>query len=360
MVILERVTVAPTLLQADHTRVFSGVLGRSPIYVQYRTQLTSGFLEYYIKESNKLDGHAVKYCGSSFYRYECLDCGESQLVAIGCKHRNFCPKCAANYTNMKVNHAYDSVFKHFARVKSSYLIQIVFTCPWEYRDEVVRNPSRFFKVVYRTLSCYLPEWEKNGGVAGIHYIGDKNPFGLHPHIHVLMPNFVFSKKGDGIRYFKRKRPYFNLKKLRKEYSEQFEGEYHEKYDEMNVYVNYVKMTDEAKVKHKLRYAFKKPIEFYAPIIEKLGSDIKDEELAFIFKILNLEGKSYRYFGYLADGVKSRYLGYLGIEYMHFKEWIELPLLCKECGGQMMQHLDKVIWWMLEPYDEYVKRVGLVP
>jgi len=367
MVILERVTVVPASPvvvpappQADLTRVFGGVLGRSPIYVQYRTQLTSKFRDRYEKESNKLDAHAIKYCGSSFYRYDCIECGESQLVAISCKHRNYCPKCAANYTNMKVNHAWDSVFSHFAKIKSSYLIQIVFTCPWEYRENIAKNPSRFFHVVYRTLDAYLPEWEKSGGVAGIHYIGDKNPFGLHPHIHVLVPNFVFSKKGGGIGYFKRKRPFFNVKKLREEYSAQFEGEYHEKYDEMNLYVNYVRMDNEDKVKHKLRYAFKKPIEFYAPIIEKLGDDIKDEELDFIFRILKRECKSYRYFGYLADGVKSRYLSHLGIEYIHFKDWSEQPLLCKECDGQMIRSNEKVIWWQLETYDEYAKRVGLVP
>jgi len=326
----------------DHSHVktlHSGVIrGETPVYVHTRTQLTFSYLDFIKKEFGENLHFGLDHCGEQLLKFVCEDCGFVELIRKGCKIRNLCPVCARNYTHLKVNHAWDSVFSKFAMSKKYYLMHLVFTVPKEFRDLIFEDSSRFFHVIYKTLKRYMGKDELVGGVASLHLFGSSD-FEVKPHIHVLIPNVNFSKKKGDLGFFKRKRPYFNVSQLRFNYMIEFHDEFGGGLKRKNVYVNYVKMRDMDRVLHRLRYTFRKPIENVYPMIEGANGNLSLSEWENISRVLSFNGKRIRWFGFLADGVKSKYLALGGISYERFSDWLvreeSKEKNCPECGGVMV-------------------------
>jgi hypothetical protein len=204
-------------------------------------------------------------------------------------------------------------------------------------DRVFNDPNLFFKVVYETLE--YPFGGMNGGVASLHLVHSQDPLGgAYPHIHVILPNVVLKKlkqKGFDRRkrvaegYFVRVRPFFNERLLKAKYGRILGEVFGVEVDDVDVYVQYVKLSNEAKAKHVLRYAFRLPIQDLAPYLnEGLSGEVKE----FVWSVLNYGYERIRWFGFLAKGVVKRYLGrwYLSMDvFMRFKE-----MVCPICYSRM--------------------------
>ena len=314
------------------------VSGRSPVYVHSRTQLVSGFHDFVESRYGKYVNHDLEYCEYQLLKFECPNCGHVKVKPKGCKLRKLCPTCAAAYTKLKVRHAWDSVFSKFAISNKYYLMQAIFTIPESLRLVVYWDPDRFFKICYRVLSQYVGKKELMGGVAALHLSGDSD-FEIKPHVAMLFPNCVLVKPTSGLRFFKRKRPYFDVSRLRWKYMVELSREYKRPLRVLNLFVNYCKMSDQGKVMHRLRYAFKKDIQRIYPLLETRNGDLTSYEWDQIYKILEFSRKRIRWFGFLADGVKTRYLALSGISYERYPDWLKRVELeareCPMCGSTMV-------------------------
>jgi hypothetical protein len=323
------------LVDAEHSLYLleddglAGTCGHVPVYVQFFSTTNFYGLGDFLRRFDERLGFEVEGCGKGWVKWYCREGGGHLLLRRRlCRHRNFCPNDAEAYVRLRVNRAW-KIIKEFANsVKFGvYVIHIVFTFPREIWRKGVEDPSLLAKCVYGTLKQY--KGGMFGGVLGIHLWHSKKPqSGWYPHVHVLLLNAVLNRlpqlSGDGIKlskkkkgcnfYFKRKRPFFNNKLLKIRFKWAIKEVFgYEWIGLPDVYCQYYKVNDEnkCKIKHKLRYVFRLPIQDF----DKVDfSKLDDVEAKFVWELLNFRFKRVRWFGFLADGVKKRYLAVAGVKF----------------------------------------------
>ena len=289
--------------------------GEPPVYVQAYSTLDLPGLVDFLKGVDDKVASAVALCAKIWYHYKC-EKGHEVYKPRLCRQRRFCPRDAEAYVKSRVAHAYE-VFKRLEIVYGwrIYLIHIVFTLPKDLWIRVVENPDPFFEAVYEALKY---EGGMSGGVASLHLIHSSRPLdGWYPHIHAIVPNVVLIRHREinwigGARvkasYFKRTRPFFNESRLKERYRSSIKRVFGVEVEDVDVYVGYVRLRDKVKAKHRLRYAFRMPIQDLAPHLNgSLSNGVKE----FVLKVLNYPYERIRWFGWLAKGVVGRYLpGYV--------------------------------------------------
>jgi len=299
-------------INVANRRIEGGIGGSAPVYVQaYSTTDISGVVEFLkeVESDGKL-ASAVALCAKIWYKYRCEE-GHFVLKPRLCRERRWCPRDAEVYVKLKVNHA----LENFERIEGwrdirLYLIHLVFTFPQEIWQDVVRDPDPAFECVYEAL---MYPSGLSGGVAALHLTHSSEPLrGWYPHIHVIVPNVVVVKNG-GLRWFRRARPYFNERLLKKRFAEALKKRYSVEV-ESDLYVQYVRFSDKARVKHILKYAFRLPIMDLAPYLK---AGLSDEVKKWVVEVVNYPRKRIRWFGWLADGVKNRYM-----VFERFEDWLK--------------------------------------
>lgn len=313
----------PTPVAYRHSLGDGGVSGEAPVYVHGMTQLIDpndlqrsrflGFLGQYFDDEARF---YVEGCGKEFFKLWCHEGKHWVLRPISCGKRRICPICADRYAWSKVNHAFDVFREIEEKTKFKvYVMHSVFTLPDFLWDGVKGNENRFFKIVYRVLKRLSRGM--SGGVSAFHMWRSSDPLsGYYPHIHVVIPNIVFFKNGE-LWYFKRTKPYFDLDKAKKIYREELKKEFGQSIDEVNLWVRYMPMKHENRIKRVLKYIFRSPISDFS---KDLRSDLGSEIVKFVINSIYFKKKRIRWFGFLADGVKTKYLSYLGIRYTIFDEY----------------------------------------
>jgi hypothetical protein len=293
-----------------------GIGDAPPVYVQsYSTTNLSEFLRE-LEESGDVEAltsWSVERCGKIWFRYRCDGDGKEHFVRKPwlCRRRRWCPRCADAYVRLKVEHAIET-FEMIEgwRDIELYLIHLEFTFPQEFWQGIVDDPDPAFECVYEALR--YPNG-LSGGIAALHLWHSRNPLdGWYPHIAVVVPNVVVVKNG-GLKWFRRVRPWFNEKLLKERFAKAIEKRFGVKV-EPNVYVSYVKFSDKARVKHLLRYTFRLPIHDLVPYLK---GGLSDEVKKFVVELVNYPRKRIRWFGWLADGVKSRYM-----PFVKWSDWLK--------------------------------------
>jgi hypothetical protein len=318
------------LVDAEHSLFLLEESGHRaiPVYVQFYSTTNFLGLGDFLKRFDRDLGFEVDGCGRGWVKYYCYaDGGHLLLKRRLCRHRSFCPNDAEAYVRSRVNHAWDVINEFASKVGFGvYVIHLVFTFPKEIWEKGVENPSLLAKCVYKTLSKYDCMF---GGVLGIHvWHSEKPQSGFYPHVHVLLLNAVLKRlpelSAKGLRspkrknlkncYFKRKRPYFNRVLLRIRFKWAIQEIFgHSWVGLPDVYMQYYRVNreNEGRIKHKLRYVFRLPIQDFGKVDFKA---LSDDEAKFVWNLLNYRFKRIRWFGFLADGVKGLYLSVAGVKF----------------------------------------------
>jgi hypothetical protein len=297
-----------------------GGSGHKPVYVQPKTQLTfsdrerlAGFYRRAYPDGDII-GSVIMGCGDYWLKFWCEEGGHFVFRLRGCNSRRFCPTCADKYKRLKSSHALD-VFKGLTSVYSGriYLIHVVITFPKELWGEVAKDVDKAFDLVYRLFR--YSGGGISGGVVALHLWHTSAPLsGLFPHFHVIVPNVVIRRGGCGD-YLQRVRPYFNLDLFKWRFKSELLMTYNFRADEVDVYFEYCRLDNFARAKHLLNYAFRLPIEDLYPY---LHGGLSEAEVQFARYLLDFKGHRIRWFGFLADGVKSRYVK----AFIRFDEWFK--------------------------------------
>jgi len=313
-----------------------GVAGALPVYLELLRKTNflepKGYINWLATKNPDLAAAVKNCCKKWFKKYYCIgDGGHLLLRHQQCKKEHFCFICSDRYTNLRVNHAYETL-KEFANKMgfSVYLIHIVFTLPKELWLKAIEKPNLFVSAIYKTLEHYKRGNELYGGVLGIHLNHSRNPSkGYYPQIHCILINVAAKfmpvitengiakpkKKKEAVIYFKRKKPFFREKLLKFYYKYALKEVFNFECDKnINLYIQYVKFSDknEKKIKHLLRYVFRLPIQDFKDFN---FINLTEEESNFIWQLLNFRIKRIRWFGFLGDGVKSHYLEIAGVDYV---------------------------------------------
>ncbi|MEO5726706.1 MAG: transposase zinc-binding domain-containing protein [Byssovorax sp.] len=148
-------------------------------------------------------------CGDlsqGFVRLHCDACGHDLLVGFSCKHRGLCPSCGVRRMYNEAAHIVDRV------LPSVPLRQWVLSLPWELRSLAVAKPEVlgavdriFAEEITRSTQerANLP-----GSESGL--LSFRQIFGgalnVHPHLHDIAVDGVFTKVDDGVRFHETKPP----------------------------------------------------------------------------------------------------------------------------------------------------------
>lgn len=286
--------------------------GNPPVYVTpIDTTNISGLKEFLRSIGDQAKLSMIHHCPKSWDLWECEN-GHKIARPKMCGLRRFCPKCADKYRKLKTKHAIE-VFRsveNWRCTKSNewlYLTHLVFTFPKELWHEVIKNPDKAFRVIFDVLRYPFNKHESiSGGVCALHLVESKDPLRTwRPHIHVILPNAIFEK--TAVWYLKRTRPYFNESNLKIRFKTEVERKYNYVYGEKkpDLYMRYFKFSDIKKVVHALKYAFRLPIK---DLTSHLHGGLSEESKKFVLEVINYKPKRIRWFGFLADGVKKKYVG----------------------------------------------------
>lgn len=304
--------------QKDDEPSLEGI-GRTPVYVQ-STDTTNLFdvdrLGDFYKKAY-LEGSeiaSVLYsCGKYWLKFWCEEGHHYLLKKKLCHERRYCPICADDYKRSKVGHAIET-FKKLRNLYTGqvYLTQAVITFPKELWDEVGGDIDKAFGLVYRLFDYQFGGM--SGGVVSLHLWHSKDPLkGLYPHFHVIIPNVVLKK--EGFNRFVRVRPFFNVDWFKMRFKQLLIKFYGFRCDEVNVHFSYCKLDNVVHSRHLLNYAFRSPIEDLYPY---LNNCLSHEKIEFAKSLLDFKGHRIRWFGFLADGVKSYYVK----GYVKFARWLK--------------------------------------
>jgi hypothetical protein len=214
---------------------------------------------------------------------------------------------------MKVGHAIETFKKlHNLYTGQIYLTQAVITFPKELWHEVAGNVDKAFELVYRLFDYQFGGM--SGGVVSLHLWHTNDPLsGIYPHFHVIIPNVILKK--EGFRHFARARPFFNVDWFKVRLKSALLKSYKFEAGEVNVHFSYCKLDNEVHSRHLLNYAFRSPI---ADLYPHLHGGLSTEKMNVAKTLLDFRGHRIRWFGFLADGVKSLYVK----GYVKFARWLK--------------------------------------
>ena len=138
-------------------------------------------------------------CGDlarGFTLAKCEDCKESTLIAFSCKSRGWCPSCGARRAHETAAHLIQVLPKVGYR-------QWTLSLPFALRWPVVKQP-KLLRVLERCLTRAIFRWQraraKQDGAVGKPHCGAvcfvqqfSSTLGLQPHLHLLLPEGVWSE-----------------------------------------------------------------------------------------------------------------------------------------------------------------------
>jgi len=142
-------------------------------------------------------------CGDfsqGFVRLHCDGCRRDVLVAFSCKNRGLCPSCSARRMCNTAAHVVDRILPNVP------VRQWVLSLPWELRGVAATRPAvlsamdRIFgeEIARMTTKLAGVAEAQTGSIAfGQLFGGSVN---LHPHLHALCMDGVFTKVDGGVRF----------------------------------------------------------------------------------------------------------------------------------------------------------------
>ncbi len=138
--------------------------------------------------------------GRGFMRVHCDGCGRDELVAFSCKGRALCPSCVGRRMSDRAARLVD-VCLPVAPYR-----QWVFSFPWRIRLALAKETSllsEVLRVCLRAIFAYQRKRARAKGIAAAKTLAVcfVQRFGsllqLNPHGHVVVPDGVFYRRGDG-------------------------------------------------------------------------------------------------------------------------------------------------------------------
>ncbi|MBA7695272.1 hypothetical protein ES703_103894 [subsurface metagenome] len=221
----------------------------------------------------------LKFTFKGYYHYVCQNRScplvDAYLPAIDCgryhPHRSFkhVSRCAGRVMDQIEFLEKKLEAQRDPTVKIDYLICLDLTCPKEVSDHVQNSytikhlrlaVNRFIECLRVLLSHGKRRFSRLGGFYTIHIWATNNPLEPHLHVHLQLLNVAFNGKK---RRFYRFSPMISHSHVKQAWKRalKFEGLWHDLTENSlpDCYLHYVRLKDRARVIHRLRYIFRKPI-----------------------------------------------------------------------------------------------------
>lgn len=290
----------------------------------------------------------------------CLKVGETYQCPHGhlvykptlCKNPKICVNCGQQYTkkqSAKIKEIFNSIHE---KVDGVRVTDFVFTVPkqlWKLIDYT--NYNRFLRCCKKTIQKYF--YGLPCGISNFHHWHSKNPMAEnYPHIHLNSLNIVFVKNTPMVVRFD-----IDLKKMRQLYKENLEQEFDVEISKINIHYEHIpiddkpyhknkKITNNQKIWHKLKYNFRMPQLDVNKFSNKHQISLySDQQKNAILKLINppKNFKRTRWFGWLADGVRTKYLKLLDVEIVRFDKSHNRRVMCPVHNCEC-EHLENFVKW----------------
>lgn len=271
-----------------------------------------------------------------------------------------CPTCAFIYLNKQVgktNLLFSAISSKFRQ--KLFFREITFTIPHELLDDIEAD-SDYIKQIRKAILNILKKYmeEKMGGFIAYHSHSSSKPWLFHPHFHVVIPNVIFDPLLGTPRIIRYKIPKYLLEKIKTEYKKALTKIF--KKEIKKVVVQYQFSNLSKMLNHGTCYYFRLHI---FDILKGLqGYDLNEKVIywdyydkmerekvsmavplnvfkeAFYACESEKHNKRIIWFGFLADGVKKKYLKKLGLTaqdlYLLDDNEEEKALACPICGAPL--------------------------
>ena len=239
--------------KGSHSSELSCLPGTDYVHLS-KSRLRESFRRPWLDVSQQIRGLGlpVSLCCLEAYEVVC-EHGHTNHKPIFCGDMIHCPVCGRRLAVMEGNRLYQRLRATGAR----YVVQLVFTFPhdsrWASEDKAERGREAF-RVVQGFLRA--KGWS---GVAVLHTWGTENPLGtVHFHVHVLMPS---------------SEAWFDVEGLRQEWHDALQDAALEPPERVNVHVNYVEASDEARFRDLCIYVSRRAIIDVNVQLLKLGAGV---------------------------------------------------------------------------------------
>lgn len=284
----------------------------------------------------------VSDCKRSFDGYVCTDCGDKVAQPVSCCKRLVCPSCAEVRRGELTDRSMDIWSELERSLGGLDVLKGEVTFPPYVRDKVTEdNFAKLGNLAYKALTdCLVADDMVFAGCISFHWWHSGNPVrGFFPHIHLTLVNSGFDKKKMKWRKFM---DYIDVNEFRRrwiKYASEFLG-----VSGKRVWVVHYKYRPFREMTHRMMYMYRQPVfDFYKYI--KAHGQFCDADIPWAKRMLfgrRKLSKHVVWYGALANGVRSRYLGYLNIKVKSLREWMSVrkhvygKSECLRCGGDLVR------------------------
>jgi hypothetical protein len=297
------------------------------------------------------------------YLYEC-DHKHKNHVPISCRDIHFCPYCGRRYTRQEGNIVYGLFGQIANSISGVAMLHIVATLPKDKWDIVDKNELP--QVWYKAIRKYRGDNRKVAGTVAIHHWGDSESIHKQAHLDILMLNVIANDITTKITdlegnckdvvngaVFELFNPYLDVDRLRQCWTDSLNETFGWNIEIADIYTQYYDWatTDKAVLMHRCKYHVRMAIsDIYKAWAE--NKYIVDDDVKEILE-LPKNFRRCRWFGWLSDCIKSKYLGFLKIavckeeqreEYLN-----EAMYVCGVCGGSLRYCGSVVSDWEIREY-----------
>jgi len=298
-------------------------------------------------------------CIKEGFMYECPHDGLKIFEPRVCQDHRACVICGNRHTNRLALPAMRLLNVLSLKLPDLYLTGIVFTLPRLLQKAIgYDNFKKFNDICLETIKEYH-EGTMPAGVNASHTWHSKSPLeGRYPHNHSFWLNYGYNKASDRFEMIEK---FYDVKKLRNIYRKRLNKAFGVTLPMVNLFVEYVRVDPNnekkrRKILHMLTYAFRMPqkditehargvrwdskqrkyVQIAEPIVE-----FSQAQLAHITYVLQPppNWRRVRWYGWLADGVRAKYLNKLDIA---IEDTLEPPGDESEAGVRCPKCHDKCV------------------
>ncbi len=197
--------LAPTYLPRQPSETVLHKLVKEHIegFLEHARENYAGPLPKYVERELR-DFLACGDFSKGFALVHCRDCDHEMLVAFSCQIRGICPSCAGRRMANSAAHLVDRVLPCVP------IRQFVVSFPYELSGLAATRPdvlASLCRIFAEGLELHYRTWAKSAGytdahtgaVTFVHRFGSS--LNLHTHLHVLVLDGVYVKRGDGVAFF---------------------------------------------------------------------------------------------------------------------------------------------------------------
>lgn len=299
---------SPVMLNKDNTRFsrsafeaeYCGLpFGNSPKYRAYLAKNLPGIHD------------IVSKCLNEFITYEGVDCNHAWAHPVSCKKRHFCVYCASLEQKRKASRYQELINLLSEKLPRLELVAYELTFPEELRETLAWDYPRirklqkmFFELIGWSPAqiCAIHNWSSH----------DHTLTSYHVHIHGLA--LCLDKN------LKYTRPYQDTDAWRNAWYSVLEYEFPSAQISSNVHVKYWRHKNrEGKTYKRLAYMLRSPV---IDVARELENHDAPYDASFLDTLLiGKHGlKTCQTFGFIADGIKNKFLSQIGLHQETRGEW----------------------------------------